>query len=186
MTAVPQEASGDLARFAPRRGPVRPAVLLRAAALGAASGSRSTAGITSLAATSTAEDRGAVAGRLGGRVGTTLSALAAVGELVGDKLPAAGSRTMLPSLLARAATGAVSAGGAAARDGEAPLVPGVVGLAGAVAVTFLGPRARAGAARLLGSDLPGAFTEDALAALLGWLGARRPHPPVDTSAGLRR
>jgi uncharacterized membrane protein len=163
--------------------PPRPAALLRAAASGAASGSRSTAGVAALAATSTADDRGAVAGRLGGRTGTVLSSLAAAGEAVGDKLPATPARTSLPPLLARAAAGAVAAGGTATRDGDDPAAPAVVGLVTAVAAAMLAVRARAGAARALGSDLPGAFAEDALAGLLGWLGARR---PVDTAAGLRR
>jgi uncharacterized membrane protein len=166
--------------------PPRPGVLLRAAALGAASGSRSTAGITALAATSTRDDRGAVAARLGSPAGTVLSSLAAVGEVVGDKLPATPARTSLPALLPRAAVGALAAGGLATRDGDDPAVPAVVGLVTAVAAAVLAVRARAAAAQLFGSDLPGAFAEDALAGLLGWLGARRPHPPVDTADGMRR
>jgi uncharacterized membrane protein len=162
--------------------PPRPDVLLRAAALGAASGSRSTAGVAALAATSTGDDRGAVAGRLGGRTGTVLSSLAAAGEVVGDKLPATPARTSLPPLLARAVGGAVAAGGVATRGGDDPAVPAVVGLVTAVAAAMLAVRARAAASRAFGSDLPGAFAEDALAGLLGWLGARRPHP----AEGLRR
>jgi uncharacterized membrane protein len=37
----------------------------------------------------------------------------------------------------------------------------------------LGVQARAAAARRLGSDLPGAVTEDVLAATLGWWATRR-------------
>jgi uncharacterized membrane protein len=166
--------------------PPEPAVLLRAAALGAASGSRSTAGFAALAATSTRDDRGAVAGRLGSPAGTVLSSLAAAGELVGDKLPGTPARTALPVLLPRAAAGAIVAGGMATRDGDDPAVPAVIGLVTAVAAALLAVRARAAAAERFGSDRPGAFAEDALAGLLGWLGARRAHPPVDTTAGLRR
>jgi uncharacterized membrane protein len=49
----------------------------------------------------------------------------------------------------------------------------VVGLVAAVATAFLAVRARAAAAERFGSDRPGAVVEDALAALLAWLGARR-------------
>uniref|UniRef100_UPI001BDD671A hypothetical protein n=1 Tax=Pseudonocardia lacus TaxID=2835865 RepID=UPI001BDD671A len=119
------------------------------------------------------DDRGAVTGRLGGRTGTTVSALAAAGELVGDKLPATPTRTALPSLLSRAAAGAVAAGAVATRDGDDPAVPAVIGLVTAVGTAFLAVRARAAAAERLGSDRPGAVAEDALAALLAWLGTRR-------------
>jgi uncharacterized membrane protein len=74
----------------------------------------------------------------------------------------------------------------ATRDGDDPAVPAVVGLVTAVAAAMLAVRARAAAARAFGSDLPGALAEDAIAGLLAWSGARRPHPPVDTAAGLRR
>jgi uncharacterized membrane protein len=166
-----------VARVAEQREPARPPaprVLLRAAALGAASGSRSTVGIAALAATSTADDRGAVVSRLGGTTGTTLSGLSAAGELVGDKLPGTPTRTGLPALIPRAAAGAVAAGAAAGRDGHDPAAPAVVGLVSAVGTAFLAVRARGWAAERFGSDRPGALTEDALAALLGWLGARRP------------
>jgi uncharacterized membrane protein len=166
-----------VARVAEQREPVsppRPAALLRAAAVGAASGARSTAGIAALAATSDRDARGAVASRLGGRTGTALSALAAAGELVGDKLPATPARTALPPLLSRAAAGAVAAGGVATRDGDDPAVPAVIGLVAAVCTAHLAVRARAAADRRLGSDRPGAVAEDALAGLLAWLGTRRP------------
>jgi uncharacterized membrane protein len=165
-----------IARVAEQResvSPPRPAALLRAVALGVASGSRSTAGIAALAATSDRDDRGAVASRVGGRTGTTLSALAAAGELVGDKLPGTPARTDLPPLLSRAAAGAVAAGAVATRDGDDPAAPAVIGLVTAVATAFLAVRARAAAAERFGSDRPGAVAEDALAALLAWLGARR-------------
>jgi uncharacterized membrane protein len=164
----------------------RPSALLRAAALGAASGSRSTAGVTAVAATSTPEDRGLLAQRLGSRVGTVLTALASAGELVGDKLPGTPARTGLPGLLPRAAAGAVAAGTVAVRDGDEPVVPVVVGLVTAVGAAFLLVRLRGLAADRFGSDRPGALAEDGLAALLGWLGARRPHPTVESAEALRR
>lgn len=152
--------------------PPRASTLLRAAALGAASGSRSTAGAAAVAFTSSRTDRGP-AGRIGGRGAGVLAGLLATGEAVADKLPSTPSRTAPPGLLPRAALGAGSAAAVARRDGDDATLAGVVGLGAALGASVLGVRARAEAARRFGSDLPGAVAEDALAALLGWLGARR-------------
>jgi uncharacterized membrane protein len=163
------------------------AALLRAAALGAASGSRSATGIAAVAWTSRPDDAGAVASRLGGRTGGALTGLAAAGELVADKLPGVPSRLGLPGLAPRVATGATSAAAVARRDGHDPALPGLVGAAAAVAAAVLGVRLRAAAARRFGSDRPGAVAEDVLAGLLGWLGARRPaDSPESTERPLRR
>ncbi|WP_433282395.1 hypothetical protein ACQPZA_17675 [Pseudonocardia xinjiangensis] len=165
-----------VSRVAESREPVppgSPATLLRAAALGAATGSRSTAGVTAIALTSGRDDPGAVAARLGSRAGTVISALAAAGELVADKLPATPSRLALPGLLPRAVLGATSAAAMARRNQYDTTLPALVGLASAGAAAALGVRLRAAAARRFGSDKPGAFAEDAIATLLGWLGARR-------------
>ena len=152
--------------------PPRASTLLRAAALGAASGSRSTAGAAAVAFTSSRADRG-VAGRVGGRGAGVLAGVLAAGEAVADKLPSTPSRTAPPGLLPRAALGAGSAAAVARRDGDAATHAGVVGLGAALGAAVLGVRTRAAAARRFGSDLPGAVAEDVLAALLGWLGARR-------------
>jgi uncharacterized membrane protein len=168
LNAVSRVAEG---REAPPQN--QAATLLRAAALGAASGARSSAGITAVALTSGRDEEGALAPRLGSPAGTAITALMAAGELVADKLPATPSRLAGPGLLPRAALGATSAAAMARRDGQDPALPGVIGLAGAVAASVLGVRLRAAAARRFGSDKPGAFAEDAVAALLGWLGARR-------------
>ena len=158
----------------PGPGP-RPGTLLRAAALGAASGSRSTAGIAAVSFTSVRDDRG-LAGRLGGRGGGVLTGLLACGELVADKLPSTPSRTEPPALLPRAALGATSAAAVARRDGEDPTLAGLVGVGAALGASVLGVRARAAASRRFGSDLPGSLAEDVVAGLLGWLGARRSRP----------
>jgi uncharacterized membrane protein len=147
-------------------------VLARAAALGAASGSRSTAGITAVALTSHTDDRGAVASRLGSRAGGVIAGVAAAAELVADKLPSTPSR-LGAGLLPRLVLGATSAATVARRDGQDVAVPLLIGLAGAAAASVLGVRLRAAAAQRLGSDKPGAVAEDAVAALLGWYGARR-------------
>ncbi|WP_300018846.1 hypothetical protein [Pseudonocardia sp.] len=148
--------------------------LLRAAAIGAASGSRSTAGLAAVALTSTAADRGVVASRLGSRAGTVSTAVAAATEFAMDKSPAAPPRTAPPGLVPRAAFGAATAAGVAGRDGDDGRLAAVVGLLSALGAAVLGVRARAAAERRFGSDLPGAITEDLVAAGLGWFGARRP------------
>ena len=151
-----------------------PSVLLRAAALGAASGARSTLGVTAVALTSRRGDRGPVASGLGSTVGTVISGVAAAGELVADKLPTTPSRLAPPALGGRLLLGGTSAAAVARRDGHDPVLPAVVAAASALGASVLGSRLRAAGARRFGSDKPGAFLEDGLAAALGWLGARRP------------
>jgi uncharacterized membrane protein len=165
--------------------PASLAALLRAAALGASSGSRSVTGLAAVALTSTSDDTGPVASRLGGRTGTTLSSIAAAGELVADKLPGVPSRLAPLGLVPRAAAGATSAAAVARRDGHDPTLPGLVGAAAAIGTAVLGVRLRAAAQQRFGSDRPGAVAEDLLAALLGWLGARRPTPAAPPQATAR-
>jgi uncharacterized membrane protein len=151
-----------------------PSLLLRAAALGAASGSRTTAGLAAVALSSQRGDRGALASGLGSTTGTVASGILAAGELVADKLPTTPSRLQPPSLGGRLAVGGAAAAAVARRDGHDPVLPALVGAASAVGASLLGVRLRALSAQRFGSDRPGAFAEDGLAALLGWLGARRP------------
>jgi uncharacterized membrane protein len=147
--------------------------LARAAALGAASGSRSSAGITALALTSRSSDRGVIASRAGSRPGQIVTPLVAAGELTADKLPSTPSRLGARGLIPRIVLAAVAAAGMAMRDGVRPEPAAAVAAVTAFGSAALGVRLRALAARRLGSDLPGAFTEDALAGTLAWLGARR-------------
>jgi len=147
--------------------------LARAAALGAASGSRSSAGITALALTSRRDDRGVIASRAGSRPGQVVAPLLAAGELTADKLPSTPSRLGAQGLIPRIALAAIAAAGMATRDGERPEPAAAVAAVTAFGGAALGVRFRALAARRLGSDLPGAFAEDALAGTLAWLGARR-------------
>jgi uncharacterized membrane protein len=154
--------------------PAPPSMLLRAAALGAASGSRSTAGVGAVALTSMRGDRGAIASGLGSRPGTAVSGVLAAGELVADKLPFVPSRLAPPALAPRVLLGGSSAAAVARRDGHDPVLPALVAAASALGSALLAVRLRAAAAQRFGSDKPGAFLEDGLAAALGWLGARRP------------
>jgi uncharacterized membrane protein len=99
--------------------------------------------------------------------------LLAAGELVADKLPTTPSRLAPPSLGGRLLFGGTSAAAVARRDGHDPVLPALVGAASALGMSVLGARLRGVAAQRFGSDKPGAFVEDGLAAALGWLGARR-------------
>jgi uncharacterized membrane protein len=71
------------------------------------------------------------------------------------------------------ALGGTSAAAVARRDGHDPVLPVLVGVASALGASVLGSRLRGVAAERFGSDKPGAFLEDGVAAVLGWLGARR-------------
>jgi uncharacterized membrane protein len=70
--------------------------------------------------------------------------------------------------------GGTAAAAEARRDGHDPVLPALVAAGVAVGAAVLGNRLRGVAGQRFGSDKPGAFLEDGLAALLGWLGARRP------------
>lgn len=103
---------------------------------------------------------------------------AALAEMAGDKMPFAPDRRIPPSIAARLAIGAV--GGAALAGRDAPPLSGpLVGMAGAVAGTLVGRRAR-GAKTRSASDWARGLTEDALAAGLAIglvrLAARRGPP----------
>jgi uncharacterized membrane protein len=129
--------------------------------------------VTALALNSRREDRGVIAPRFGSAPAKSVAAALAAGELVADKLPAAPSRLAPPGAVPRVTLAAAAAGGMAARDGELPGPAAAVAVAAALGSAALGVRLRAAAARRFGSDLPGAFIEDAAAAALAWLGARR-------------
>ncbi len=91
-----------------------------------------------------------------------LAALA-LGELVADKLPFVPSRTQLPSLVIRGASGAFSASHLA-RDGEDRRIAGALGAIGAIAgaYAFAALRKRVVSATHLPDPLI-ALAEDALA-----------------------
>jgi uncharacterized membrane protein len=88
--------------------------------------------------------------------------LAALGELVVDKLPATPSRKMPPSFAFRIVSGSLS--GAAIGIAQSSLFIGLLGGAiGAVVGTLGGAAARSALARVFGKDLPAALLEDAVA-----------------------
>ncbi|MFC7279276.1 hypothetical protein ACFQS1_35390 [Paractinoplanes rhizophilus] len=120
-------------------------ILLRAAALGAAAGGRSVTPLAALA------DRGTL--RVAAR-------LAALGELVVDKLPGTPSRLAPAPLAGRVVIGALSAAIYAHRQGRSVLLPAAVAGAAAYAASYAGAGWRALAGRH-GLDLPAALAEDA-------------------------
>ncbi len=75
------------------------------------------------------------------RVSKTLLVMA-LGELVVDKLPATPSRTALPPLLARAASGALVGAALFASDGRRAAAGAALGSSAAVAAAFAGERLR--------------------------------------------
>jgi len=88
--------------------------------------------------------------------------IAAIGELIVDKLPSTPSRKMPPSFAFRIVSGAVS--GAAIGISHDSLPLGIAGGAiGAVIGTLGGAAARSALSRLFGKDLRAALLEDAVA-----------------------
>lgn len=133
--------------------------LLRCAALGVVSGGRSQAGVAAVALTTPSGGAGLDA-VIGNPWTKRVIALAAAGELVGDKLPATPSRLTPMAFMPRLAFGAASAAGLGRRLGEPTLVAAALGALGAATGSWLGARWRAVASTRLGSDLPGALIED--------------------------
>jgi len=105
---------------------------------------------------------------MGAAVTPWLFTVAAIAELVADKLPRAGSRKAPGPFGARIVTGALS--GAAIGASAGMLVVGLVlGAVGAVVGTLGGYQFRARLARAFGRDLPAALIEDFVALALAHL-----------------
>ncbi|RTL67800.1 MAG: hypothetical protein EKK42_13330 [Pseudonocardiaceae bacterium] len=159
------------------------AVLVRAAAIGLATGARSTSATAALVLTTTSSDP-APLDRVASVSARIVAGVAAAGELVADKLPVAPPRTDLTGLLPRLLLAPVAAAAADRRDGAGPDVwtalDALVATAAAAASAVGGVRLRAALQRRLGSDLPGAIGEDVLAATLAWVGSRRAPGPRAT------
>ena len=103
---------------------------------------------------------------LGNIVAVIILSLIAVGELVGDQLPATPSRKVPMQFGARIVMGAVAG---------APLMPAswiigaVLGAVGAVVGTLAGAEARTRLAASFDRDLPGGLLEDGLAVIAAFL-----------------
>jgi len=109
---------------------------------------------------------------LGYAVTPWIFTIAAIGELINDKLPKAGSRKAPPAFIARIMMGALC--GAAIGATAGALAGGLIlGAIGAIVGTFGGYEFRARLARAAGRDLPIALLEDAIAiALSFWVVTR--------------
>lgn len=112
---------------------------------------------------------------LGAAVTPWIFTVAALGELVNDKLPKTGSRKAPPAFIARIVMGALC--GAAVTASGHGIAPGLVaGALGAVAGTLGGYEFRARLTRAAGGKgLPIALLEDAIAIALAFWVVSRPH-----------
>jgi uncharacterized membrane protein len=91
-----------------------------------------------------------------------------LGELVGDKLPATPSRTSLPPLLGRAASGALVGAAVFVSEGRRAMTGAALGSTAAIAGAFAGERLRALAVEKTGLPDPVvALAEDATVLLVG-------------------
>ena len=135
---------------------------LRSLLMGVLSGSRS---MTPLAMLAVYRDRGDWGDWpvLRSQAGRAALVLAAVGELVGDKLPMAPSRTTPGPLLARVATGAITGAALGTLAGPGGWRQGAaLGAVGAVVGSFAGSGFRAGGAAIGVPDVVLALVEDAV------------------------
>lgn len=88
----------------------------------------------------------------------------AIGELVADKFARTGPRTAPPGLIARIVMGALTGVTMAASTGNAFGIGALLGIAGAIAGTFVGFKLRTGIVKALQiPDLPVALMEDLIA-----------------------
>ena len=88
--------------------------------------------------------------------------VAAIGELINDKLPKTPSRKVPPQFIARVVTGAFS-GAALGASHQSTFAGLVAGAIGAVAGTLGGSEFRARLGKAFGKNLPAALVEDAIA-----------------------
>jgi uncharacterized membrane protein len=112
---------------------------------------------------------------MGAPVTSWIFTVAALGELVNDKLPKTGSRKAPPAFIARIVIGALC-GAAVGAAGQALAAGLVAGAVGAVAGTLGGYELRARLVRAIGGkDLPIALLEDVIAIALAFWVVSRPH-----------
>jgi uncharacterized membrane protein len=100
---------------------------------------------------------------------SVVTAILALGELVGDKLPNAPSRLFPPSLIFRLIVGAYAGAVVGSAHGASPVLGAGLGIVGAATGSYVGYAVRATAAKQLPSSaLWFALAEDALAILLSF------------------
>jgi uncharacterized membrane protein len=143
--------------------------LVRIGLIGAATGSRSQSGIAALALTQPAGRGRGLSRLLGGDLRRRVYPLAAVGEIVVDKLPKTPSRLEPRGLVARVALGGLAGAMLGQRLDQGVVVSSVLGAASATATSYGGARFRREASKKLRRDLPGAVAEDVVALKLAWV-----------------
>jgi uncharacterized membrane protein len=100
----------------------------------------------------------------------------ALGELVGDKLPVAPSRTGLPPLLGRAASGGLVGAALFVAEGRRATVGAAIGSSAAVTAAFAGEGLRGLVGEKIGLPNPAvALAEDAVVLLVGSRSLRGVH-----------
>ncbi|MGI3786569.1 MAG: hypothetical protein ACRYG2_37975 [Janthinobacterium lividum] len=151
----------------------------RSALLGATTGARSFSGIAAQVAVTPSLARRQPERALGHLRAKALLGLAALGEIVGDKLPTTPSRLSPPALVGRLGLAAVTALLVARADDEAGgavpasvLVAVPVAVGASLASAFLGSAWRGRASKALGRDWPGAVLEDVAAVTLAVVATR--------------
>jgi uncharacterized membrane protein len=108
--------------------------------------------------------QGSHLGFMGSIVAVAIFTIAALAELVNDKLPKTGSRTAPPSLVIRALTGALAAATLCAAGGGSVAIGALLGAIGSLVGAFGGHAARVGTVKALGvPDFVIALVEDAIA-----------------------
>jgi uncharacterized membrane protein len=143
----------------------------RALGLGAISGLRSLSGpafVSRAASRGDLDLDGTVFAFFGSQRIFKALVLMELGELVGDKLPATPSRTSLPPLLGRAASGALVGATVFVSEGRRATTGAALGSTAAIAGAFAGERLRALAVEKTGLPDPVvALAEDAAVLLIG-------------------
>jgi uncharacterized membrane protein len=148
--------------------------LAGAVLIGVVSGMRSQLGVAAVALTTSSATRSRPGSLLADRRAAAVSATAAAGELVGDKLPRTPSRLGAAGLVPRIALGAFAAAALAARSGRRgrPAIPlpaaAAIGACAAFAGAHTGARWRQEVNGRGFPDWPAAVAEDATAAGLAW------------------
>ena len=105
---------------------------------------------------------------MGSRLAVGFFSLAALGELIADKLPSMGKRTAPGPLVARIVTGGLSGAAIGATAADATTVGAIAGGIGGIAGAFAGYYARASLVKSLDlRDFVVAPLEDAVAILAG-------------------
>ena len=150
-------------------------MLIIALAIGIVSGLRT---MTSLAAVSWGARKGllALAGThlafLGFAATPYVLTLAAIGELIRDKLPSTPSRKAPVQLAGRLMSGAL-AGAAIGASSQSLWLGLLMGVIGSLIGTYVGSAIRARLAQVFGEDLPAALLEDAAAIAIALVAVSR-------------